>query len=63
MIVLTLFGNLTMILLIAGVAFIAWFEWRIVGASFDVKKWLLPEPAEVSRRSSLLARAQTDRPA
>jgi pimeloyl-ACP methyl ester carboxylesterase len=63
LIALTLFGNLTMILLIAGVAFVAWFEWRIVGASFDVKKWLLPEPAEVSRRSSLLARAQTDRAA
>jgi RsiW-degrading membrane proteinase PrsW (M82 family) len=63
MLVLTLGGYLTMVLLIAGVAYVMWFEWRIVGGAFDAKKWVSPSVAEVSRRSALLARAQTDRAA
>jgi hypothetical protein len=61
--VLTLGGYLTMVLLIAGVAYVVWFEWRIVGGTFDIKTWLSPGPAEVSRRSARLAHAQTDRAA
>jgi pimeloyl-ACP methyl ester carboxylesterase len=61
--VLTLGGYLTMVLLIAGVAYVSWFEWRIVGGTFDIKTWLSPDAAEVSRRSARLARAQTDRAA
>lgn len=61
--VLTLGGYLTMVLLIAGVAYVMWFEWRIARSTFDIKTWLTPAAAEVSRRSTLLARAQTDRAA
>jgi RsiW-degrading membrane proteinase PrsW (M82 family) len=61
--VLTLGGYLTMVLLIAGVAYVMWFEWRIARSTLDIKTWLTPAAAEVSRRSTLLARAQTDRAA
>jgi RsiW-degrading membrane proteinase PrsW (M82 family) len=60
-VVLMLGGYLTMILLIAGVAYVLWFEWRIVGGTFDAKNWFSPSAAEVGRRSARLARAQTDR--
>jgi hypothetical protein len=58
--VLTLGGYLTMLLLIAGVAYVLWFEWRIVGGTFDAT-WFSPGAVEMSRRSTRLARAQTDR--
>jgi hypothetical protein len=62
LLVLTLGGYLTMLLLIAGVAYVMWFEWRIVGGTFGAN-WFSPDAADVSRRAALLARAQTDRAA
>jgi len=61
--VLTLGGYLTMLLLIASVAYVMWFEWRIVGGAFDPITWCLPNASERNRRSKRLARAQTDRAA
>ncbi len=56
---LTGFGRLTSILLIGGVAYVARMEWRIVGGSFASAASLKLTSAEASRRSVLLANAQT----
>lgn len=57
-IVLTLGGRLTSLMLIGGVAYVIALEWRVVGGAFASKTWFPLPPAEASRRSSLLARAQ-----
>jgi RsiW-degrading membrane proteinase PrsW (M82 family) len=57
--VLTLGGWLTSMLLVAGVAYVTAFEWRIVGGAFRPVDWVRLQPAEAFRRSELLARAQS----
>lgn len=57
-IVLTLGGRLTSLMLIGGAAYVIALEWRVVGGAVAPKAWFPLPPAEASRRSSLLARAQ-----
>jgi len=57
--VLTLGGWLSSTLLVAGVAYVMAFEWRIVGGAFRPADWFRLQPAEALRRSALLARAQS----
>jgi RsiW-degrading membrane proteinase PrsW (M82 family) len=57
--VLTLGGWLTSTLLVAGVAYVMAFEWRIVGGAFRPVDWFRLQPAEALRRAALLARAQS----
>jgi len=56
--VLSLGGWLSSTLLVAGVAYVAAFEWRIIGGAFRPVDWFRLQPAEALRRSALLARAQ-----
>ena len=56
--VLSLGGWLSSTLLVAGVAYVMAFEWRIVGGVFRPATWFRLQPAEALRRSALLARAQ-----
>ena len=55
---LTLGGRLTTLLLIAGVAYVAALEWRIVGLPRGFENWVRVRPSEAGRRSALLAEAQ-----
>jgi RsiW-degrading membrane proteinase PrsW (M82 family) len=57
--VLTLGGQLTTLLLIAGVAYVLLIETRSVGRAFQPSDWIRLLPAEATRRSSLLATAQS----
>ena len=57
--VLTLGGWLSSTLLVAGVAYLMAFEWRIVGGAFRPVDWFRLQPAEALRRSALLARVQS----
>lgn len=57
---LTLGGWLSSLLLIAGIGFVLMLEWRILGGSFQPAHLAKLSPAEAFRRSTLLARAQTD---
>jgi RsiW-degrading membrane proteinase PrsW (M82 family) len=57
--VLTLGGWLSSLLLIAGVGFVFMMEWRILGGSFRVNELRGLSASEAFRRSTLLARAQT----
>jgi RsiW-degrading membrane proteinase PrsW (M82 family) len=56
--VLTLGGQLTTLLLIAGMAYVLLIETRSVGRAFQPSEWIRLLPAEATRRSSLLATAQ-----
>lgn len=56
--VLTLGGWLTSILLVAGVAGVMAFEWRIAGGSLQPALLFRLPPEEARRRSALFARAQ-----
>jgi len=57
-IIVTLGGRLTSVLLIGGVAYVMLREWRVVGRTLDLEEWLKLRPAESTRRSELLAKAQ-----
>lgn len=58
--VLTLGGRLSTVLLIAGAVCVMVFEWRIAGGGFQPAAWLRLHTTERDRRSTLLARAQTE---
>jgi RsiW-degrading membrane proteinase PrsW (M82 family) len=58
LLVITLDGRLSPILLIAGIAYVANIEWRAVGAAFQPREWLQPRPAEIQRRGVVLAALQ-----
>ena len=55
---LTLGGRLTPLMLIAGVAYVAALEWRIVGLPRGFENWVRVRPSEAGRRLALLAEAQ-----
>lgn len=57
--VLTLGGRLTPLMLIAGLAYVAALEWRIVGLPSGFENWVRVSPSEAGRRSTLLAAAQS----
>jgi RsiW-degrading membrane proteinase PrsW (M82 family) len=59
--VVTLGGQLTTLLLIAGVAYVLFVETRSIGRAFHPAEWLRLRPADAVRRSSLLATAQSQR--
>jgi RsiW-degrading membrane proteinase PrsW (M82 family) len=56
---ITLSGRLSAILVVAGVAYVLTIEWRAVGGGFRPAQWLRLRPAELQRRSALLAALQT----
>lgn len=58
-IILSLGGYLSALLLLAEIAFVLHLEWRIVGGGLTPAAWLRLRPEEGTRRSVLLARAQT----
>jgi RsiW-degrading membrane proteinase PrsW (M82 family) len=57
--VFTLGGRLTPLMLIAGVAYVLALELRIVGRPSQLEDWVRMRPPETSRRSDLLAAAQS----
>jgi len=59
-IALTLGGRMSALLLVTAVAFTVVLELRIVKGSVCIANWVQLEPAEATRRSALLARAQTE---
>jgi len=62
LLVITLDGRLSILLLMAGIACIAILEWRAVGGGFRPREWLQLQPAEIQRRGVRLAALQAGAP-
>lgn len=58
LLVITLGGRLSALLLLAGIAYVLALEWRALGGGLRPRQWLQLQPAEAARRAALLARAQ-----
>jgi len=63
LLIITLNGRLSTLLLAAGIAYVAVIEWRAVGGGFRPREWLRPPPAEMQRRGARLAALQSAAPA
>jgi RsiW-degrading membrane proteinase PrsW (M82 family) len=59
LLVVSLNGRLSAILLVVGIAYVLIIEWRAVGGRFRPRDWLQLPPAEIQRRGALLAALQT----
>jgi RsiW-degrading membrane proteinase PrsW (M82 family) len=59
LLVITVNGRLSAILLVAGIAYVATVEWPAVGGGFRPADWLRLHPAELQRRGTRLAALQT----
>jgi hypothetical protein len=59
LLIITLNGRLSTLLLAAGIVYVAAIEWRAVGGDFRPREWLQPPPAEMQRRGARLAVVQS----
>ena len=59
LLIITLNGRLSTLLLVAGIAYVAAIEWRAVGGGFRPREWLRPPPVEMQRRGARLAAVQS----
>jgi RsiW-degrading membrane proteinase PrsW (M82 family) len=59
LLVITLNGRLSAVLLVPGIAYVLTVEWRALGGSLRPAEWLRLRPAEMQRRGALLAALQT----
>ncbi len=62
LLVITMGGRLSALLLLAGIAYVLAIEWRALGGGFRPRQWLQLPPAEIGRRTALLAKAQMRAP-